>query len=165
MLLECITNKRKELEIVVELHKPKIIGVVESWCHKEILDSELTFRGYNLFRTDKEGSKGVGGGALLYIHQSLDAVQCYKFDHIAYETSIWCEINLNKTDTLLVGLIYRSPNTTSENSEALRKQLLHMTTLHHISHTLVFGDFNFPEIKWKHNTVSAGPKSEPQMFF
>ena len=31
---ECITNKRKELEIVVELHKPKIIGVVESWCHK-----------------------------------------------------------------------------------------------------------------------------------
>ena len=125
----------------------------------------MTFRGYNLFRTDKEGSKGVGGGALLYIHQSLDAVQCYKFDHIAYETSIWCEINLNKTDTLLVGLIYRSPNTTSENSEALRKQLLHMTMLHHISHTLVFGDFNFPEIKWKHNTVSAGPKSEPQMFF
>ena len=57
---ECITNKWKELEIVVELHKPKIIGVVEPWCHREILDSELTFRfGINFSELTRKEARGL----------------------------------------------------------------------------------------------------------
>ena len=157
-------NKRKEIEVFIELYKPEIIGIVESGCNKEVLDSEISFNGYKLFRKDKEHGDGRKGGALLYIHQSLKAVQSYKFDELSMESSIWYEVELSDNENLLVGLVYRSPNSTSENNEALRKQLLHTATLNHINNMLVFGDFNFREINWKHNTVSAGLNSEPQAF-
>ena len=81
-------NKRLELETNIEIYQPKIIGIVESWCNSSVLDGEISFEGYNLFRKDKVGADGVGGGVLLYIHKSLEATQCYKFDSIDMETSI-----------------------------------------------------------------------------
>ena len=63
----------------------------------------------------------------------------YKFDDFSMESSIWCEVELSDSENLLVGLVYRSPNSTSENNEALRKQLLHTATLNHMNNMLVFG--------------------------
>ena len=49
--------------------------------------------------------------------------------------------------------MYRSPNSSNENNEELRKQLLHTATLNNICNIMVFGDFNFREINWKNNTI------------
>jgi hypothetical protein len=157
-------NKRREVEVIIEMYKPKIIGIVESWCNSSILDSEVSFEGFNLFRKDKIGSNGVGGGALLYIHKSLEAAQYYDLDEIKMETSIWCEVKLTKEENILVGLVYRSPNSSAENNEALRNQLLRIETTRHDKNLLIFGDFNFREINWKTSSVRAGITSEPQLF-
>ena len=159
-----VMNKRLELETNIEIYQPKIIGVVESWCNSSVLDGEMSFEGYNLFRKDKVGSDGIGGGILLYIHKSLEAAQCYKFDSIEMETSIWCEVKLTGNEVLLVGVVYKSPNTTDQNSEAMRHQIAMIDSIPYITHKLVFGDFNFPEINWDTNIVRGGINSEPQLF-
>ena len=42
--------KRNEFEAVLDIWKPKIIGITESWCDNSILDSELSLEGYTLHR-------------------------------------------------------------------------------------------------------------------
>ena len=59
-------NKRKETEVFIELYKPEIIDIVESGCNIVVLDSEISFNGYNLFRKDKEHGDGRKGGAALH---------------------------------------------------------------------------------------------------
>ena len=47
-----------ELRVLVAEKKPEIIGITESWCYDEILDSELEITGYKLFREDRSFDKG-----------------------------------------------------------------------------------------------------------
>ena len=159
---DSVMNKRHKLEINIEIYQPQIIGIVESSSISSILDSEIALDGYNLFRKDKEGADSKGGGVLLYIHKSLNATQYYGLDETEMETSIWCDVKLNEKDNLLIGLVYRSPNSTKQSGEALRKQLMMANTILHVTHKLIFGDFNYPEIKWSMNLVAAGITSEPQ---
>jgi len=44
-----------------------IIGIVETWSKDSITDGELALKGFNMFRTDKKESNGIGGGLILYI--------------------------------------------------------------------------------------------------
>ena len=55
-------------------------------------------------------------------------------------------IALAANDSLLVGIIYRSPNSEAENSKHLC-QLLTIAS-RHSSHLFIMGDFNFPSIDW-----------------
>ena len=81
------------------------------------------------------------------------------------ETSIWYEVKLNEKDNLLIGLVYRSPNSTKQNGEALRKQLMMANTIPHVTHKLIFGDFNYPEIKWSMNLVAGWYNFKTTSFF
>ena len=141
--------------MIIERYHRKIIRITETWCNKENLDSELSLTGYNFIRKDKAGSKGVGEDILLYVHQSLDATPCYNFDTVEMESSLWCEVKLNDKDNL-----YRSPNSCTENYNALSYQLLMTASLklNQYSH-------NFCEINWNHSTVDAGLNSGPHKFF
>ena len=53
--------------------RPDIIGVTESWTSGDILDSELSLDGYDLFRKDRPVAR-AGGGVLLYVKSSLSPV-------------------------------------------------------------------------------------------
>ncbi len=59
--------------------------------------------------------------------------------------SVWCEIKLSNNDKILVGSIYRSPNSSSENTSNLNTFLKQLKLP---SHVLIGGDFNYPEIDW-----------------
>ena len=63
-----IIPKLDELRILVPIHNPDVICIVESWLDNSILDSELTISNYNLLRLDRNRH---GGGILLYIRDSL----------------------------------------------------------------------------------------------
>ncbi|XP_076037549.1 uncharacterized protein LOC143022998 [Oratosquilla oratoria] len=70
--------------------------------------------------------------------------------------------NMGK-DEILVGCIYRSPNSEEENNSNLRKlikEAIEMNT----SHVLITGDFNFPEISWQRWTTQNGINSEEYLF-
>ena len=155
-------NKRNEFEAVLDIWKPKIIGITESWCDDSILDSELSLEGYTLHREDKKSGKV--GGVLLYIHNDLQAVRCKELSCTDFESSIWCEVKLNNKDTLLVGVVYRSPNSPDKNNHELLEQLK-KTDKVNASHKLIMGDFNFKEIDWDALQVHASDNHPAKAFF
>ncbi len=102
----------------------------------------LKVDGYELF--DNLGSDGRG--ICLYVHKSLTAVECSMSS--AFEESVFATVHLPEDKRLLVGCVYRSPNTTQDNNIELGK-LLQEVGGHSASHKLLLGDFNFPDIEWE----------------
>ena len=99
---------------------------------------------YKLYRKDRES--GSGGGVLLYIHNSLPSIICQALSNLEIQESLWCLVTLNRADVLLVGLIYRSPNSTVENNEKIPQAICNLYSLQKFSHLLLVGDFNLPDI-------------------
>ena len=119
-----------------------------------------------MFRLDKDTPTGAGGGIILYVLDSLTAVACHQLNDADVESSVWCLIQLESSENLLVGLCYMSPNTSTEkNDEKLRRQIAKIRDVQNVSHLLLMGDFNFPEIDWINNRVKGSQESEPQRFY
>ncbi|XP_072022644.1 uncharacterized protein [Amphiura filiformis] len=162
---QSLVNKRTELEAIIDDLHPDVIGITETWCNATIMDSEVTFENYAMFRIGKDSPTGRGGGVILYIHESLSAVACQEMDN-DFNTSVWCLIKLERQDNLLVGLCYRSPNSTEQNSQKLYDQLIYTTKVKNVTHLLIMGDFNYPEINWIQGTVGSGPNpAEARKFY
>ena len=64
-----------------------------------------------MFRNDKLGRRG--GGVILYIKESI---QAYEMKEAVCEEAVWCNI-VTGNSTLIVGLVYRSPNINIEENE------------------------------------------------
>ena len=89
-----IVNKLSELELCISEENPDILGLTESWLKEDILDSELSFKGYTLFRKDRKDSiKTKGGGVVLYIRSSLNPVLKDEISSSNYPESIFCSID------------------------------------------------------------------------
>ncbi|KAF4514254.1 UNVERIFIED_CONTAM: hypothetical protein B566_EDAN019552 [Ephemera danica] len=61
--------------------------------------------------------------------------------------SLWLTLQLRGRDQLLVGIIYRSPSSKTEDDVFLSNFLLRIPDLG-FSHILILGDFNAPSINW-----------------
>ena len=62
--------------------------------------------------------------------------------------SLWIKIKLKHQDSILVGTIYRSPNTSPDNSGNIRTLLERANQLKY-SHIIVTGDFNMSTTNWE----------------
>ena len=71
-----------------------------------------------------------------------------------FQESVWAEIPLNSDDTMLVGVIYRSPGSSEANNEKLNQTITEAVGLNH-SHFLLMGDFNYPNIKWDSESTES----------
>ena len=60
---------------------------------------------------------------------------------------IYCSVPLKDADTLLLGVMYRSPNSSETNNNGLMDFLAHVRNFG-ATHLLTTGDFNFPLIDW-----------------
>ncbi|MEW8543113.1 MAG: endonuclease/exonuclease/phosphatase family protein [Candidatus Thiodiazotropha sp.] len=160
---QSILNKFSEFSDKINNVKPLIIGITETWLKPEIRDSEVMLNGYELFRCDRPVISG--GGTLLYIHESLSSISCRQLDELGFEDAVFRIINLNEKDKLLVSVIYRSTNSCTENNEKLLEVMKMLNNVKNISHVLIMGDFNLPEIQWKDMYVSGSVDSLPMKFF
>ena len=80
-----------------------------------------------------------------------------------FEESTWVESKLRDADTLLIGVFYRSPNSSRENHDKLR-DLIHEAVSRKSSHLLLMGDFNYNDIDWRLET-SPPRLDHPAMAF
>ena len=80
------------------------------------------------------------------------------------EESVWCEMKLGNNDKLLIGCIYRSPNSTLENNPRLNKMIIDAARLKTFTHVLIGGDFNYPGINWQ-NETTARSDVHPETLF
>jgi hypothetical protein len=93
--------------------------------------------------SEEQCSRGVA----LWVRTSYGAQQIkLSAEHQSARESVWCEISLKGKDSLLIGVVYRSPNSSSDNDKVLNSLLPSMAFRR--SHALIVGDFNHPELEW-----------------
>ena len=73
----------------------------------------MHLQGYELFINDTPGMKR---GIALYIKQNLMAEEIKTGD---FQENVWANIKMSGKDILLVGCIYKSPNSDKENLDKL----------------------------------------------
>ena len=61
---------------------------------------------------------------------------------------------------LLVSICYRSPSSSEENNRELAELISKALNKPHITHILIFGDFNYPNIDWEHMNADLDKESE-----
>ena len=130
----------------MELEKPDIIGITESWAKEDILDIELAINGYTMFRKDRQNqnNKGHGaGGIILYVKNEIKAVERKDISSDKFKESLWCDIQHGAKNSLLIGVWYRPPNVDESVDNGLCELLGRVSQ----ESVLIMGDFNY-HINW-----------------
>ena len=124
--------------------KPDIVSITETWLNinEKHLVSEINIPGYNMFLNCRETKRG--GGVILYIKDTINAMEVNKTNRSAYE-SVYVKIKINKK-LLIIATIYRPPKTTLENDKLLYDEI---ETIVSTKTSIICGDFNLPHINWR----------------
>ena len=143
---QSLTNKMNEFKLLVEDKRPDIISITESWGNENITDGIFAIQGYTMYRDDKKTS--TGGGALLYINDKIEQRICRALNSLTFESSSWCWVIGKGGSKILVGSVYRSPNSTGQNDELLNQMILKANEIAGGNRLVILGDFNLPNIDW-----------------
>ena len=137
-----ILPKHDELRLVVEVHNPDIVCIVETWLSPDILDSEISLSGYQVHRRDRNRH---GGGILVYVRDHYVSSLLPTPDNLELLTlSISSGIN-----RVCLSLLYRPPNSPSDLFQDLFLYLQGLDTTH-FSNYILLGDFNVNFCNPKH---------------
>ena len=101
--------------------------------------------------------KDNGRGLLLYINKELNGNEVQMESN--FEENLFVQIKLNNNDKLLIGIIYRSPSERSIEHNSRLRELLVEASNKGLTHILIMGDFNYPDIDWV-NYNSRGDKTD-----
>ena len=144
-------NKRCEVVNLINEQKPHVLALTEFGASSSITDSELGIEGYTLYRNDhSDGKGGPGKGAALYVSNSLSHSAAPTIDKLEFDCSAWSIIKLDKNKSLLIGTVYRSPNSSPENNLNLLR-LMRAAVAANCTYLNICGDFNLPLVDWSVN--------------
>jgi hypothetical protein len=113
--LDSFNNKRGEILATVDSTKPDIIAFCEIFAKNaafKLNDAELAIPQYDMF-LNINAKRGV----VLYANKCLNAREIDQFDKYNFEESTWCTFESINKEKVLFGCIYRSPNSSKENTE------------------------------------------------
>ena len=151
---QSLASKLDELSASVVINNPDIIIITETWCNFNIADSILTINGYFIepnLRIDRlDTANGIGGGILVYLRTGLK-VLCLDNNS---DFNQFCQFKLisnNASETLTFTVIYRSPNSSKQNTEKLCDIINCLSG----EKNIIIGDFNFPLVDWTHNLADS----------
>lgn len=128
-----------------------LISITETWLNESVFDAEiLTNSDFNIFRRDrstKVSEKSDGGGVLLAVSSKLSAKR--RDDFASKMEILWVEITLSSRKSVFVGTVY-IPYENHDSLLQLEASLVKASScLKENDSILMFGDFNFRDIKWK----------------
>ena len=153
---QSLTNKMDEFKLVVTDLKPQIISITESWGDECITDGIFALDGYTMYRNDRQEIKG--GGTILYISNQIDQRVCRPLNVHDFENSTWCWIVGKGGKKILVGSVYRSPNSSPENDVKLLEKIEKANEIAGENRLLILGDFNVPKIDWENKELQLGAR-------
>ena len=152
-------NKKSEILDLVNSERPHVLALTEFGASRDINDGELGIDGYTLYRGDhSDGKGGLGRGVALYVQDTLNHSACPKMDGESFDCLAWSLVKLMDGKRLLLGAVYRSPNSSDENNQNLLKTLRLAASVPH-DFLMICGDFNLPSIDWRTNQVQDGQNS------
>lgn len=156
---DTLTNKSEELKARKDAEYTMIIGI------NEVLPKNsryaptvpvLSIEGYDLFINNLSGKTGIRGTAL-YIKSDLKATEVSM--SVVFKKHIFVSVDLAEGNKLLIGCIYRSPNSSEENNDSLNYLLLEAGNSKY-SHKLIMGSFSYRNINWVSYTTEYENKIE-----
>ena len=155
----------EELKLRIQLakEKPQIIMVNEvkpKNSRFSLSEAEISLDKYHLItkNIDEENGRGIA----IYIRIGLRFAEVEI--NSTFQESLWFSTRLKNNDEMLAGCIYRSPNSSDDNSKKLRDLIKDVSNKKY-SHLMVAGDFNYPNIKWTDwTTPGDNPNSEDFLF-
>ena len=144
---------------MIEEMKPDIIGLTEVW-----MKEHYSIKGFHpAFRHDREESR-KGGGIMLFVRENLVVSECTELNAESFEEALWVTVKMARAENMLIGICYRSPNSTRENNEKLIDLLQHRNVVKN-RNVLIMGDFNFSSICWEDGVVDGLEDCEAARFF
>ena len=159
---DSLLNKRDELLLLISDRNPDIIAISELLpknCKNPPQATEFNIPDYEFFSNMGDNpDRGVG----LYIKSILKPLEVKVNDNKATDT-VWAQVRLCGSDTLLVGSVYRSPNSSQENNDSFNQMFSKASEMNY-SHVLVMGDCNHKEIDWKEMTTKCTETHEASKF-
>ena len=153
-------NKRTELEAWIEIQDPDIIGITEIKYKNNrhlIQESEINIQGYELFHNLSENGRGIA----LWIKPTLKPAAIEV--NTIFQENIFVECKLEDGETLKIGLIYRSPSSTNENSSKLNSIISEMCKNKN-DNIIIMGDFNYKDIDWETESCSVSSDQPASKF-
>ena len=157
-------NKKSEIRDLISEEKPHVLALTEFGAASSVKDNELGIDGYTLYRGDhSDGKGGLGRGVGMYVHNSLNHSACPTFDDLLFDCSTWSVIKLKDNKSLLLGAVYRSPNSSVENNQKLLT-LLRRAAIMKSDYLMICGDFNLPLIDWNSHQVRDAENSLSHCF-
>ena len=138
-----------ELKAVLDMKQPDIIALTETWTNSDISDGFLQLDGYELIvRKDREDTdRGRGGGVLVYVAKRICAWKVVAGGSFEQCASLMIKA---KNQDLGIHVIYRSPNSSSDNDASLCDLIKELRGSY-----ILIGDFNFPGIRWATGRTDA----------
>ena len=157
-------NKRSEISTLIDEQKPHVLALTEFGAGSSVTDGELGIDGYTLYRgTHSTGGGGLGKGVGVYVSNTLSHSSCPKFEDVGFDCSTWFSVNLSNNKTLLVGVVYRSPNSSDNNNNKLLTILRQAASIRS-DYLMLCGDFNLPRIDWNSNQCLDSEESYSKKF-
>ena len=156
---DCLLNKFDELPLRIKDSMCDIISVAEVKPKSNpytLSLSELHIKDYDMYDNFSEDGRGI----LIYVHKTIKS---NKIDtDTLFKESVWVNIDMNSTERIAVGCVYRSPNSTAENNSQMLNLLKSMTE--NKSQVLIMGDFNLPKIDWTTYQIKSDTESKETQF-
>ncbi|GAA58116.1 hypothetical protein CLF_113582, partial [Clonorchis sinensis] len=124
-----------------------LIALTETWLTPDVSDAEFSIYGYSIFRADSK--RGRTGGVALYLHATLPIpIVLSDTTPAPFCDALWLQVPLRGPDSLLLGVVYRSPSSPPEDEHFLIRTLGQLSSSYHFTHRLLVGDFNVPKAPW-----------------
>ncbi|GAA55510.1 hypothetical protein CLF_108202 [Clonorchis sinensis] len=121
--------------------------LTETWLTPDVSDAEISIDGYSIFRADSK--RGRAGGVALYLHAALPIpIVLSDTTPAPFCDALWLQVPLRGSDSLLLGVVYRSPSSPPEDDHFLIRTLGQLSSSYHFTHLLLVGDFNAPKAPW-----------------
>ena len=133
--INSLPNKVDELSLLLGNDPFDIVAVSETHCDSTIPDTDVCIDNFTVIRKDRSRH---GGGVALYIRNSLSFSQInYNLNEVE---GLWIKIKQKREDPLLLGVIYRPPNSPNDFFETLT-EMLHCISENE-GEIILVGDFN-----------------------
>ena len=142
--------------------RPHIIIITEAKPKNfryPVQEAELQILGYQIISTDLEASRGRG--VVIYTADNLKVTVINKQSEFTEICGI--KIELSKGKCTEIWAIYRSPNSSNEENEALL-EVLQQINDSNPPNLIITGDFNFPDINWENNGTTPSETSTAAKF-
>jgi len=129
--------------------------LVETWLNSNILDAELGFDCYNVFRldrSDKTSNSTRGGGVAIFVNKRFEA-EIINIQHDSVE-QLFVLIKWGNNDKCIIGACYLTPHSPLNNYTVHTEMVEWLFNKYTFdTNLLLYGDYYLPQVRFTSNDI------------